>query len=57
MIKFFEEMFSKPTVLWNFWEEMIFMVLIFGGLLLIVGVMYVVGEIIDRIKKRKSRSD
>ena len=57
MIKFFEEMFSKPTVMWNFWEELVFMILIFGGLLLIAGVMCVVGDVIDRIRNRKSRRD
>ena len=55
MIKFFEEMFNKPTVMWNFWEELVFMVLIFGVSFLVFCVMCVVGEITDKIKKRKLR--
>ncbi len=53
MIEFLKTMFNKPTVLWNFWEELVFMFLC----LIVIGIVifgwYLIAIIKDKRKKRK----
>lgn len=53
MINFLKNMFTKPTVMWNVLEELVFVCLFFGVLIVGAVVVYLITSLIQKIRRGK----
>ena len=53
MISFLKNMFTKPTVMWNVLEELAFIGLFFGVLIVGTVIVYLIALLIQKIRRGK----
>lgn len=51
----FDNFFGKPKIMWTFGEELLFYGIIFGGLLLVSVIMWLIADILEKVKKRRKK--
>lgn len=53
MINFLKQMFTKPTVMWTVLEELVFIGLFFGVLIVGAVIVYLIALLIQKIRRGK----